>query len=98
VWIYFEIQHGCYGLPQADILANDVLCGHLEKEVYYEATTTPGLWKHECWPIQFCLIIIDFGIKYVGMKHFNHLLVVLQRYHQVQTNMAGGKIAVLNVQ
>jgi hypothetical protein len=28
----------------------------------------------------------------VGIKHFNHLLSVLQWYHQVQTNMAGDKI------
>ncbi len=46
-WIYFEIQRGCYGLPQAGILANNLLCGLLEKEGYYKAATTPGLWKHK---------------------------------------------------
>ncbi len=25
-WIYFEILQECYGLPQAGILANDLLC------------------------------------------------------------------------
>ncbi len=40
----------------------------------------------------------QFWSEYVGIKHFNHLLAVLQRYHQVQTNMAGDKIAGLNVQ
>ncbi len=34
----------------------------------------------------------------MGIKHFDHLLVVLQWYHLVQTNMAGNKIAGLNVQ
>jgi hypothetical protein len=34
----------------------------------------------------------------MGIEHFNHLVLVLQRYHQVQTNMAGNKIAGLNVQ
>jgi hypothetical protein len=33
-WIYFEIQCGCYGLPQAGILANNLLHGCLEKEDY----------------------------------------------------------------
>jgi hypothetical protein len=42
-WIYFEIQCGCYGLPQAGILANNLLCGCLEKEGYYKAATKPGL-------------------------------------------------------
>jgi hypothetical protein len=41
-WIYFIIQCGCYGLPHTGILANDLLCGHLEKEGYYKAATTPG--------------------------------------------------------
>ncbi len=45
-----------------------------------------------------CLIINNFGVEYVGMEHFNHLLVVLQQYHQVQTNMAGNKIVGINVQ
>ncbi len=44
----------------------------------------------------FCLIVNDFGVEYVGIKHFDHLLGVLQWYHQVQTNMAGNKIAGLN--
>jgi hypothetical protein len=42
-WIYFEIQCDSYGLPQDGILANDLLCGCLEKEGYYKAATTPGL-------------------------------------------------------
>ncbi len=50
-WIYFEIQCGCYGLPQASILAKDLLCGHLEKEGYYKAPMIPGYWKHRWWPI-----------------------------------------------
>ena len=37
------------------------------KKVYYEARTTPGLWRQKNWrPIQFCLIVDDFGVEYVG--------------------------------
>ena len=43
-WIYFEIQKGCYGLPQSGILANNQLRTHLEAEGFYEAASTPGLW------------------------------------------------------
>jgi hypothetical protein len=59
---------------------------------------TPGLWKHKWRPIQICLIVNNFGVEYVEIEHFNHLLTVLQQYHQVQTNMAGNKIVGLNVQ
>ena len=39
-WIYFEICQGCYGLPQAGILANNLLCTRLEAGGYYKAATT----------------------------------------------------------
>ena len=97
-WIYFEICRGCYGLPQAGILANNLLRKQLEEEGYYEAHSTPGLWKHKWHPIQFCLIVDDFGIEYMGIEHFNHLSTLLKKYHQIQTNMAGNKIAGINVQ
>ena len=62
VWIYFEILRGCYGLPQSGRLANDLLCTRLEKDDYYEAATTPGLWYHKWHPIQFVLLVDNFGI------------------------------------
>ena len=67
-WVYFEIIHGCYRLPQSGRLANDLLRKCLNKAGYFEAVTTPGLWKHTWRPVQFCLIVDDFGIKYVGKK------------------------------
>ena len=46
-WIYFEIVCGCYGLPQSEQLANDLLRKRLNKEGYFESSTTPGLWHHK---------------------------------------------------
>ena len=43
-WIYFKIRRGCYGLPQAGILANDLLRSRLLAEGYYEVEST------QCWP------------------------------------------------
>jgi hypothetical protein len=77
-WIYFEICRGCYELPQAGILANNLLREQLEEEGYYEAHSTPGLWKHKWHPIQFCLIVDDFGVEYVSIEHFNHLSMLLK--------------------
>ena len=31
-----------------------------------QSKLTPVLWKHHMGPIQFCLIIDDFIVKYVG--------------------------------
>ena len=33
----------------------------LEKAGYYEAATTPGLWRHRWRPIQFVLLLDNFG-------------------------------------
>ena len=65
-WIYFEIIRGCYGLPQSGMLANNLLCTRLNIKRYFEATASPGIWKHQRRPIKFCLIVDDFCIEYVG--------------------------------
>ena len=77
-WIYFEIRRGCYGLPQSGMLANKQLRLRLEKEGYYEARTTPGLWRHKWRPIQFFLVVDDFGVEYVGKQHADHLATILK--------------------
>jgi hypothetical protein len=58
---------------------------------YYKAESAQGLWCHKWHPIQFCLIVDDFGVEYVGLKHFNHLHNVLKKFYGVQFNMAGNK-------
>ena len=40
---------------------------------------TPGLWKHVSRPIAFTLVVDDFGIKYEGHHHLDHLLNALRK-------------------
>ena len=77
-WIYFEIVRGYYGLPQSGWLANDLLRKRLNKEGYFEASTTPGLWRHKCRPILFMIIVDIFGVEYMGRKNVEHLASVLK--------------------
>jgi hypothetical protein len=58
----------------------------------------PELWRHKWCPLQFCLIVDDFGVEYVGIEHFNFLLEFLQKFHSVQCNMAGDKLACIAMQ
>jgi hypothetical protein len=69
-----------YGLPQAGILANQLLRKRLAPHGYTEAKHTPSLWQHATRPISFTLIVDDFGIKYVGNKHAQHLITTLEKY------------------
>ena len=62
-YVYMEIIRGMYGLPQAGILANQLLRKRLKPHGYYEVQHTPGLWRHESLPIQFTLVVDDFGVK-----------------------------------
>ena len=61
-WICFEIIRGCYGLLQSGKLTNDLLLTQLKKSGYYKVDTTPGIWRHKWLPIQFFLMVDDFGI------------------------------------
>ena len=78
-WIYIEIIRGCYGLKQSGNLVNDLLFNRLEKAGYYEACSTPGIFRHTWRPIQFLLIVDDFGVEYVGKQHAEHLANVLKK-------------------
>ena len=76
-WIYCEIRKGMYGLPQAGMLAHRKLAKILTDADFYCAEHTPGLWKHRTRPIQFSLVVDDFGVKYVGKEHADFLLNTL---------------------
>jgi hypothetical protein len=68
-YIYCEIRQGMYSLPQAGIIAQELLAKRLKEHGYSQSKTTPGLWKHKWRPIIFSLVINNFGVKYVGKEH-----------------------------
>ena len=93
-FVYWEIRKAMYGLPQAGKLANEQLRKNLKPAGFYEVKQTPGLWKHERRPIQFSLIVDDFGIKYVGKEHADYLLSSLRKhYKKVTTDWTGSLYA-----
>ena len=80
--VYIEIRRGMYGLPQAGILAETQLIHFLGKYGYSPVTHTPGLWRHQWRPIAFCLVVDDFGVKYVGREHADHLIQCLRNHYK----------------
>ena len=83
------ISKGMYGLPQSGILANKLLRKRLAKKGYFEMPHTPGLWKHVSRPISFTLIVDDFGVKYVGKQHADHLLAAIKEDYTVSVDWKG---------
>jgi hypothetical protein len=51
-----------YGLPQAGIIAQELLAKRLKGYGYNQSKTMPGLWTHEWHPIIFSLVVDDFGV------------------------------------
>jgi hypothetical protein len=76
--VYIEIQKGMYGLPQAGILANELLQRNLAKDGYRPTPYAHGLWKHNTHPISLSLVVDDFGVKYVGREHAEHLMACIK--------------------
>jgi hypothetical protein len=83
---YCKIQKGMYGLPQAGIIAQQLLKECLEKNGYHQRKTTPGLWMHDTRPISFSLVVDDFGVKYVGEENAQHLLDTVRKYYKCSCN------------
>ena len=86
-----RVSKGMYGLPHTGILAQKPLEKQLNDADYYQSDLTPGFWKHKWRPISFTLIVDDFGVKYVGEQHANHLIEVLKRFYDVADDWKGEK-------
>jgi hypothetical protein len=95
--IYCEIRKGMYGLPQAGIIAQQLLEERLAKHGYRQSATTPGLWTHDTQPICFSLVVDDFGVKYVGKEHAQHLLETIQRYYKCSADWEGERYCGLTI-
>jgi hypothetical protein len=79
-----------YGLPQTCILANQLLAHRLAIHGYHQTKFTPGLWRNVTRPIQFTLVVDDFGVQYVGKEHTQHLIDALEADYIVSKDWTGG--------
>jgi hypothetical protein len=87
--VYIEIYKGMYRLPQAGILANELLQRNLAKDGYRPTQHTHGLWKHNTHPISFSLVVDDLGVKYVGREHAEHLMECINTNYNISSNWNG---------
>jgi hypothetical protein len=80
-----------YGLPQAGIIAQELLETQLLKAGYTQSKITPGYWKHEWCPISFTLVVDNFGVKYIVAEHVQHLLQVLKQDYEIKEDWEGNR-------
>jgi hypothetical protein len=88
--VYIDIHKGMYGLPQTGVLANELLQRNLAKDGYQPTQHTHGLWTHDTRPISFSLVVYDFGVKYVGREHAEHLMACIKKHYNISSDWNGG--------
>jgi hypothetical protein len=96
-YLYVEVKKGMYGLPQAGLLAQQLLEKQLNKHGYFQSSIIPGFWKHDTRPISFTLVVDNFGVKYVSKEHADHLLTVLKQHYETKDNWTGSKYIGLTI-
>jgi hypothetical protein len=79
-----------YGLTQAGIFANQLIARRLAIHGYHQTKFTPGLWRHVTRPIQFTLVVDDFGVQYVAKEHAQHLTETLETDYTLSKDWTGG--------
>ncbi len=70
-------------------MANELLEKRLNKHGYWQSKLVPGLWKHDTRPIQFTLVVDDFGVKYVGKEHAQRLKNALKEHYKLTCDWTG---------
>ena len=94
-FVYAEVQKGMYGLPQAGLLAQELLEERLNKHGYKQSLYTPGLWSHATRNIQFTLVVDDFGVKYVGKENADHLISCIKEHYKISEDWDLGRRKIL---
>ena len=78
-----------YGLPQAVILAQQLLDQRPNERIYRQRSLTPLHLKYDWRPIYFTLFIDHFGMKYIGEELANHLVTSLSEHYIVSQYWEG---------
>ncbi len=87
--IFCEVHCGMYGLPQAGIIAQELLKKCLHIAGYSQSMLTPGYWTHAWRPISFILVIDNFRVKYINKDEVEHLLEVIKKDYTCDTDWEG---------
>ncbi len=72
-----------YGLPQAGIIAQELLQEHLAKVGHHQCKIIPGLWTHKTRKICFTLVVDDFAIKYTKLEDAQILIDALKKDYTI---------------
>jgi hypothetical protein len=96
-YVYCEIRKGMYGLPQAGIIAQELLQEQLAKVGYHQSQIIPGLWTQKMQNICLTLVVDDFAIKYTKQEDAQHLIDALEKDYTISTDWDATKYIGLTI-
>ena len=96
-YVYFRIKKAIYGLKQSGALSNKMLAKILNKEGYYQAKHTKGLWLHKTKSISFTLVVDDFGVAYKERKDCEELIKLLEGTYPCKCNWSDNRYIGVNL-
>jgi hypothetical protein len=70
-FVYCKIRKGMYGLPQAGLIAQELLEQGLSTVGYSQSKIIPCLWTHKTRKTCFTLVVNGFAIKFTKWKMQN---------------------------
>ncbi len=82
-YVYCAINKGMCGLPQAGIMALELLTERLSKHGYHQNKIIPGLWTRETRPTAFTLVVDDFAIRIMSENDADHIINALKKYYTI---------------
>ena len=97
-YVYSKITKGMYGLPQAGIIAQELLEKRLAEYGYHQSKIINGFWKHKTRLICFCLVVDDFAVKYVNQDDADHLINAVRKYYPMTVDNEATKYIGLTVE
>jgi len=84
--VYIRLNKGMYGLPQAGILAYQLLVKRLKPFGYAPCRHTPGYWTHDKSHTWFVLVVDDFSVKYLNKQAADDFLNLLRRWYTIKVD------------
>ena len=97
-YVYIESFQGMYGLLHSGILDQELLEKRLNTNGYRQSTLNTGFWRHAWRPILFTLCVDDFGVKFSGKEHVDHLIKTIHENYTVSTYWEGTRYLSMNLE
>ena len=77
------------GIPKLVLRAHDAIVKHLDPYDCHPSSKTTGIWTTKNQPINFTLVVDDFGVKYLIKEHTLHLKEALENKYTVTKDWEG---------